>query len=77
MQLSKCLGRHHESLRRYFVFINLQRAATTWMENGATPAWLGIWWVPLLMALLAGLLLLTDSLRFAAWRRRLVARIAG
>jgi len=61
----------------YFVFINLQRAAATWMENGATPVWLGIWWVPLLMALLAGLLLLTDSLRFVAWRRRLVARFAG
>lgn len=61
----------------YFVFMNLQRAASAWMENGTTPAWLGIWWVPLLMALLAAVLLLTDSLRFVAWRRRLLARVVG
>jgi lipopolysaccharide export system permease protein len=59
----------------YFVFMNLQRAASAWMENGTTPAWLGIWWVPLLMALLAAVLLVTDSLRFVAWRRRLIARL--
>ncbi len=59
----------------YFVFMNLQRAASSWMENGATPAWLGIWWVPVLMAVLAGVLLLTDSLRFVAWRRRLLAAV--
>lgn len=61
----------------YFVFTNLQRAASTWMENGTTPAWLGLWWVPLLMVLLAGALILTDSLRFIAWRRRLLARLTG
>jgi len=59
----------------YFVFMNLQRAASAWMESGTTPAWLGIWWVPLLMALLAAVLLLTDSLRFVAWRRRVLARV--
>lgn len=59
----------------YFVFMNLQRAASAWMENGTTPAWLGLWWVPLLMALLAAVLLMTDSLRFVAWRRRLLARL--
>jgi lipopolysaccharide export system permease protein len=61
----------------YFVFMNLQRAASTWMEDGVTPAWLGIWWVPALMTVLAVLLLLTDSLRFDAWRRRLVRRLVG
>jgi lipopolysaccharide export system permease protein len=61
----------------YFVFTNLQRAATAWMESGATPTWIGIWWVPLLMALLAGVLVVTDSLRFVAWRRRLLARLRG
>jgi lipopolysaccharide export system permease protein len=59
----------------YFVFMNLQRAASAWMEGATTPAWLGLWWVPLLMALLAVVLLLTDTLRFVAWRRRLLARI--
>lgn len=61
----------------YFVFTNLQRAASTWMENGTTPAWLGLWWVLLLMVLLAAVLILTDSLRFVAWRRRLLARLSG
>jgi len=61
----------------YFVFMNLQRAANAWMENGTTPAWLGIWWVPLLMVLFAFVVLLTDSLRFVAWRRRLLARVVG
>jgi lipopolysaccharide export LptBFGC system permease protein LptF len=55
--------------------MNLQRAASVWMESGTTPVWLGIWWVPLLMALLAVVLLLTDSLRFVAWRRRMLARV--
>jgi apolipoprotein N-acyltransferase len=45
------------------------------MENGATPDWLGTWWVPLLMLLLAAVLLYTSSLRFAYWRGRLWARV--
>jgi lipopolysaccharide export system permease protein len=59
----------------YFVFVNLSRAAKKWMENGATPDWLGTWWVPLLMLLLAAVLLYTSSLRFAYWRGRLWARV--
>ena len=68
-------GRLLLAMLAYFVFMNLQRAASSWMETGVTPAWLGIWWVPLLMALLAVLLLLTDSLLFVAWRRRLLASV--
>ncbi len=59
----------------YFVFVNLARAAKKWMENGTTPDWLGTWWVPLLMVLLAGVLLFTNSLRFAYWRGQLLARV--
>jgi lipopolysaccharide export system permease protein len=59
----------------YFVFVNLARAAKTWMEKGVTPDWLGTWWVTLLMVLLAGLLLYFNSLRFAYWRGQLVARL--
>jgi lipopolysaccharide export system permease protein len=70
-------GRLLLAILSYFVFTNLQRAATAWMESGATPTWIGIWWVPLLMALLAGVLVVTDSLRFVAWRRRLLARLRG
>ena len=59
----------------YFVFVNLARAAKKWMENGITPDWLGTWWVPLLMVVLAGVLLHTSSLRFAHWRGRVLARM--
>ena len=54
----------------YFVFMNLQRVAARWMELGTTPEWLGMWWVPSLMVLVAGLVLFTDSPWFARlWRR--------
>jgi lipopolysaccharide export system permease protein len=71
-------GIHARLLRAllvYFVFMNLQRAAQNWMESGDTPAWLGMWWVPLTMVGIAGVLLLSDSLRFARWRARLLKRL--
>jgi lipopolysaccharide export system permease protein len=71
-------GIHARLLRAllvYFVFMNLQRAAQNWMEAGDTPAWLGMWWVHLTMVLIAGVLLLTDSLRFVQWRTRMLRRL--
>ena len=54
----------------YFVFMNLLRLGQHWMETETTPPWLGVWWVPFLMALVAGLLLFFDSMWFAGrWRR--------
>lgn len=29
----------------YLVFSNLMSVGQTWMENGTTPVWLGLWWV--------------------------------
>lgn len=54
----------------YFVFMNLQRVAERWMELGTTPAWLGMWWVALLMLGIGGLILLLDSNWLAARLRR-------
>jgi len=50
----------------YFVFMNLQRVAERWMEVGATPAWLGMWWVSLAMLCVAGAIVLLDSHWLAA-----------
>lgn len=63
-------GRLGLAILVYFVFMNLQRVAERWMGNGTTPAWLGMWWVPILMVLVAGLVILTDSHWFAKrWQR--------
>jgi len=50
----------------YFVFMNLQRVAEQWMEVGTTPAWLGMWWVAVVMLMIAGIIVLLDSHWFAA-----------
>lgn len=54
----------------YFVFMNLQRVAESWMERGTTPAWLGMWWVGLVMLAVAGLVILLDSNWLAGRLRR-------
>lgn len=54
----------------YFIFMNLQRVGERWLETGTTPAWLGLWWVPALMAAAAGLVLLYDSPGWRVWWRR-------
>ncbi len=51
----------------YFVFINLMEISGTWMRAGVTPAWLGRWWVHVLMLAVAGWLLARDS---SWWARR-------
>lgn len=54
----------------YFVFLNLQRVAERWMELGSTPAWLGMWWVALVMVSIAGLIVLIESNWLAARLRQ-------
>ncbi|WP_078120351.1 LPS export ABC transporter permease LptF [Thiosocius teredinicola] len=60
----------------YFTFINLQRVAESWIENGIVPTWMGMWWLPLLMLSVAGLIMLVDSNWFWVQRRRWKARRA-
>jgi lipopolysaccharide export system permease protein len=65
-------GRLMFAILLYFTFINLQRVAERWVETGAVPPWLGMWWLPLLMLAVAGAITLVDSNWFwTRWRRRL------
>ena len=45
----------------YFAYANLQSVAQAWVERGLVPLWMGLWWVHLLMLLIAAGLL---------WRER-------
>jgi lipopolysaccharide export system permease protein len=58
-------------LLAYIVYANMLLIARVWVEREAVPDWLGLWWVHVGAAALAGLLLLRDSGVFA--RARLVA----
>lgn len=68
-------GRMVLALLAYFVFSNLQALSGSWMQSGATPLWLGRWWVHVLMLGLAGLLIMMDSLWFAAKLKELRDRL--
>ncbi len=53
----------------YFLFINLMALSEDWMRSGATPVWLGRWWVhPFILAVTA--MLLSAPRLPAAWRAR-------
>jgi len=54
----------------YFVFFNLQAVSISWMKKGVTPEWMGVWWVQVILLLLAGIALSLDS----RWLRRLRRR---
>jgi len=64
-------GRMGLAVLVYFVFLNLQRLGEHWMEVGATPAWLGMWWIAVLMLGIAGLITFLDSHWLAGHLRRL------
>lgn len=55
----------------YFAYINLSGVSVSWMEKGVTPEWLGVWWVQVVLILLALLLMAFDSRLLRRWRRRL------
>lgn len=54
----------------YFTYINLQGVSVSWMKKQVTPEWLGIWWVQLVLLLLALLFASLDS----RWLRRVRGR---
>lgn len=51
----------------YFIFMNLQEVAEHWMKDGVTAAWLGMWWVPLLMVIFAFLVTQAETIKFRHW----------
>jgi lipopolysaccharide export system permease protein len=58
----------------YFTFTNLQRVAQSWLKDGVVPSWVGLWWLPLLMLAVAGIIVLLDSNWFWVNRRRWMTR---
>lgn len=42
----------------YFVYSNLSSAGKVWLARGLLPAWLGLWWVHVVVAALAALVVL-------------------
>lgn len=61
----------------YFVFMNLQQFAEELLAERRIPAWLGLWWLPVLMVVTALLVMLTDSNWLGARLRRLRRRGAS
>ncbi len=51
----------------YLLFMNLLAASGNWMETGVTPAWMGRWWVHLLMLGLTSVVLLVRSPELIVW----------
>ena len=54
----------------YLLFVNLMALSGAWMESGATPVWLGRWWVHPLMLALTGLVVFVRSPRFSRLIKR-------
>lgn len=69
-------GRLTMAVLLYFTFMNLQRIAEKLLEDQVIPAWLGMWWLPLLMLSVAGLVQMLDSNWFWVQRRRWTVRRA-
>jgi lipopolysaccharide export system permease protein len=67
-------GRLTVAVLLYFTFFNLQRVAERWLETEAVPAWLGMWWLPLLMLAVAGAIMVLDSIWFWVHRPRWMVR---
>ena len=63
-------GRVLAAVLAYLVAAGLTQVAGTWMVKEVTPAWMGTWWVPTLMVLLALYLARRDLGRRARRRRR-------
>ena len=49
----------------YFVYANVVTAGQTWIVNGRTPAWLGLWWIHGLIGAIAVIVYVTP----VRWRR--------
>jgi lipopolysaccharide export system permease protein len=59
----------------YFVYVNLSWAGRVWIERGRIPEWLGLWWVHVVVGVLAALILLVPRLLARArYRRNTAAR---
>ncbi|MCB1774211.1 MAG: LPS export ABC transporter permease LptF [Gammaproteobacteria bacterium] len=67
-------GRLTFAVLLYFTFLNLQKIAERLLAEQAVPAWLGMWWLPALMVVVTGLVVMFDSNRFRVRLRRWLTR---
>jgi len=58
----------------YFTFMNVHKVAEKWMEDGDSPLWLGMWWVPLVALGVALLIEVRDRYAYLLTSRALVKR---
>ena len=61
----------------YAVYVNLQHVAEKWMATGATPDWLGTWWLSLAMVLIALAINYFDSMEVVSRWNRIRGRRRG
>lgn len=61
----------------FFVYINLALAGRQAMARGALPAWIGLWWVHVIVVLLAAVILLLPKFLARQRYRRNNARLAA
>jgi len=55
----------------YFSFLNMHSIAIGWMRQQVTAEWLGIWWVQVVLLLIAALIMFLDS----HWIKRILRRL--
>lgn len=65
-------GRMVLAILFYLLFVNLMALSGSWMESGITPAWLGRWWVHLLMLALIGIVVFYRSRHFSLLVKRVL-----
>jgi len=53
----------------YIVYANLLGLGKTWIESGAVPIWLGLWWVHFMLFAMAMYLLLLQNKTLSRWFR--------
>ena len=59
----------------YFTFMNVHKVAEKWMEDGDSPLWLGMWWVPLVALGVALLIEVRDRYAYLLTSRALIKRL--
>jgi lipopolysaccharide export system permease protein len=68
-------GRMVVAVLFYVFYFSLQGSAKKWMLDGATPTWMGLWWVHLSVVILALPLYLTQTHQFKRIRRQLLRAV--
>jgi len=58
----------------YFTFMNIHKVAEKWMEDGDSPLWLGMWWVPFVAVAVAILIEMRDRFAYLLTPKAVIRR---